>query len=189
MISAIVFDCFGVLMTDAWLPFKARVFGDDPELSLEATNLMRQSDAGLISYDDFIHSIAELASMPFIETKKAIDDNVANEELFAYIKELKKDYKIGLLSNASANWLADMFSPEQLQLFDAVALSYETGHIKPDQRAYEIVAERLGVDTSECVFVDDQELCCTGAREAGMKAVWYQNVDQTRTELNVLLNT
>lgn len=175
-------------MTDAWLPFKARLFGHDPDLLLEATNLMKRSDAGLISYDDFIKSISNLASMAIIDTKKAIEDNVANEELFLFIEELKKDYRIGLLSNASDDWLADMFTPEQIAVFDAVALSYEMGHIKPDKRAYMVIAERLGVDAGNCVFVDDQELYCTGAREVGMKAIWYQDVEQTRAELNKLLN-
>ncbi len=187
MISAIVFDCFGVLMTDAWLPFKAKAFGHDPELLLEATNLMRQSDAGMISHDDFITSIAKLASMPASQAKKAIANNVANEPLFLYIQELKKDHKIGLLSNAADNWLDHMFTPEQIKVFDAVALSYEMRHVKPDPRAYEIIAERLGVEVGECVFVDDQERYCTGAREAGMKAIWYKNdVDQMRIELDKL---
>lgn len=188
MISAIVFDCFGVLMTDAWLPFKAKAFGHDPELFEEATNLMKRSDGGLISYGDFIKSIAELSSLTIPETKQAIENNAVNEPLFLHIQELKKDHKIGLLSNASANWLADMFKPEQLKLFDAVALSCETGYIKPDPRAYEIIAERLGVEVGECVFVDDQERCCTGAVEAGMKAIWYRgDLDQMRTELDKLL--
>ncbi len=190
MIYAIVFDCFGVLMTDAWLPFKAKAFGHDPELLQEATNLMRQSDAGMLSHDDFITSISELASMPASQAKKAIENNAANEPLFLYIQELKKDYKIGLLSNAADNWLDHMFTPEQIKAFDAVALSYEMRHVKPDPRAYEIIAERLGVEVGECVFVDDQERYCTGAREAGMKAVRYKNdVDQMRIELNKLLSS
>lgn len=188
MISAIIFDCFGVLMTDAWLPFRAKVFGHDPGLLEKATDIMKQADAGLMSHDDFILSIAELASVPAIDAKVAIEDNVPNESLFAYIYELKKDYKIGLLSNAADNWLEHMFTPEQLAAFDAVALSYEMGHIKPDVRAYEITAERLGVEVGECVFVDDQERYCTGAREAGMKAIWYRNLEQTRTELDKLLS-
>ncbi len=187
MISAIIFDCFGVLTTDCWLPFKAKAFGHDPDLFSEASNLNKRSNAGLISPHDFINGIAELASMSVPEAKKAIEDNVANEPLFAYIQELKKAFKIGMLSNASGDWLADMFAPEQLALFDAVALSYETGYIKPDLRAYEAIASRLGVDTPECVLIDDQELYCTAALEAGMKSIWYRDFEQTRNELNQLL--
>ncbi len=189
MISAIVFDCFGVLTTDGWLPFKAKAFGHDADLFLEASNLNKRSNAGLISYKDFITSIAEMASMSVPEAKKAIEDNVANEPLFAYIEELKKDHKIGMLSNASGNWLADMFIPEQLALFDAVALSYDTGYVKPDIRAYEAIASHLGVDIGECVLIDDQELYCTAALEAGMKAIWYRDFDQTKADLDRLLRS
>lgn len=176
-------------MTDAWLPFKAKAFGHDPELLEQATSLNKRSDAGLISHHDFISSIAEMASMSVPEAKRVIEDNVANEMLFSYVEELKKGYKIGLLSNASGNWLADMFTAEQLALFDAVALSYETGFIKPDLRAYETIASRLGVDTGECVLIDDQELYCTAALEAGMKSIWYRDFEQTKTDLDRLLKS
>lgn len=189
MISAIIFDCFGVLMTDAWLPFKAKAFGHDPDLLEQATNLNKRADAGLIDYREFLTSIAELASITVLEAKSIIGNNVANESLFAYIEELKKDYQIGLLSNASGNWLAEMFTPQQVAAFDAIALSYETRHIKPDPRAYEVIAERLGLPVEECVLVDDQERCCGGARATGMKAILYRDVDQTRAELEQLLKS
>ncbi|MDB5170940.1 MAG: HAD-superfamily hydrolase, subfamily variant 3 [Candidatus Saccharibacteria bacterium] len=188
MISAIVFDCFGVLTTDGWLPFKHKNFGQDQALLEQATDLNKQTNCGLLSYPDFMAQIAGLAGITAAEARRQIESNVANEPLFVYIDELKQHYKIGLLSNAAANWLPDMFTPAQLASFDAIALSYETGFVKPDPRSYEIIAERLGVDMQECVLIDDQERYCTAAREAGMQAIWYRgDVDQTRSELNKLL--
>src|SRR5690348_2888052 len=61
MIKAIVFDCFGVLTSDGWLPFKKKYFGHDSALTEEATSLNKQVDAGLISYDDFVPAVAKLA--------------------------------------------------------------------------------------------------------------------------------
>lgn len=187
MIRAIIFDCFGVLTTDAWLPFKSQYFGHDPALLEQAGDLNKQSDSGLISYGDFLDRVGSMAGITAKQVEQAVSHNNPNSEIFEYIRQLKANYKIGLLSNASGNWLTDLFTPEQVALFDATALSYETRYIKPDRNAYAVVADRLGVTVGECVFIDDQERYITGAREAGMQAVWYKDNEQLVSELTTLL--
>ena len=189
MISAIIFDCFGVLTTDAWLPFKVKYFSTNPAQFDRASELNQQSDAGLISYEMFLDEVGKMAGMSGNAVQQAISDNVPNEELFDYVRELKQAYKIGLLSNASGDWLSDLFTKEQLGLFDATALSYDTRQTKPQLEAYETIAERLGEAVDSCVFIDDQERFVTGAREAGMKGVWYKDLPQLKSELAVLLTS
>ena len=114
----------------------------------------------------------------------------ANHELFNYIKtSLKPHYKIGVLSNSAANWLNMLFAPEQRALFDATALSYETGFIKPDRRAYEIIAKRLEVDLRSCIYVDDNPEHCQAAAECGMAAIVYSSLAQLKTDIERLLRT
>lgn len=188
MIEAIIFDCFGVLTSDGWLPFKRKHFGHDPGLERQAADLNKQVDAGLADYDDFISGVAELAGMTANQARLEIEDNVANEALFAYIiQELKPKYKLGLLSNAGANWLDELFSLEQANLFDTVCLSCDTGFVKPDERAYKHVAHQLGVDPADCLFIDDQERFCTAARDVGMQAVEYQNFEQCQRDIESVL--
>lgn len=187
VISAVIFDCFGVLASDGWLPFKARYFQDSPELNLQATLLNKAVDAGTASYNDFIHQVAQMAGLPEDVARHQIENNIPDEKLFTYIKELKQHYKIGLLSNAGDNWLGDIFTPEQVTLFDAAVFSYEVGTIKPDARMYETIAERLQVKLQECVFVDDQPRYVTGAQAVGMRAVLYADAEQFEQELPALL--
>lgn len=187
MIRAVIFDCFGVLTTDAWLPFKEKYFGHDKSLFEQATDLNKRSDGGFLSYSDFIHEIALLAKLEDDVVLRAVQANVSNRPLFDWITELKKTYKIGLLSNASDNWLDSLFTPGELGLFEASALSYEMGFIKPHAGAYEIIAGRLDVTADECIFIDDQERFCTGAQEAGMPAIWYRSVEQCQTDFKALL--
>jgi beta-phosphoglucomutase-like phosphatase (HAD superfamily) len=187
MIKAIIFDCFGVLTTDGWLPFKKRHFGDKPELHQQATDLNRQVDGGFISYDDFVAGVAGLAGVPLTEAKQDIENNVANEPLFNLIKTLKPKYKIGFLSNAGSNWISTLFSPEQAAMFDAISVSSETGFVKPEEQAYLEVAEKLNVTPAECVFVDDQLRYCEAAKEVGMQAIEYRDFDQFQSELDTLL--
>lgn len=188
VIKAIIFDCFGVLTTDGWLPFKRKYFSGNRELEKQATDLNKRTNAGLASYEDFVRDIADLASVSMEEAHKAIEGNVTDDELLDYIRRnLKPHYKLGMLSNAGADWLDRLFDPSQQALFDAFALSYETGVVKPEPRAFQIIAERLEVEPSECIFVDDQERYCTAAREQGMQAIWYKDFDQFREDLDALL--
>jgi HAD superfamily hydrolase (TIGR01509 family) len=188
VIKAIIFDCFGVLATDGWLPFKEEHFGYDEGLYAQATDLNKQADAGLLDYAEYVHQIALLADVTDAEVASNLDSNVPNRKLFAYIQErLKPNYKIGLLSNSGGDWLDRIFSPDQVALFDATVLSYQLGVVKPDPRMYEAIAQRLGVALDECVFVDDQQRYCTAAAEVGMQTVYYQTFDQTKRNLEKLL--
>ncbi len=188
MIKAIVFDCFGVLASDGWLPFRKSYFGDKPELLDWVTTLNKKVDAGILRYDDFIEGVAALAGVSIGEAHRQIEGNVANPELFAFISDiLKPKFNIGMLSNVAANWLDKMFSPEQVALFDAKVLSYELGVIKPDPLTYRTIAERLGARPEECLFVDDQIRYCEGAQATGMQAICYQNFDQFKAEIEPLI--
>lgn len=183
MIKAVVFDCFGVLATEAWLPFKAKYFGDAPEKYEEASDLAKRANAGLISHQDFIATAAEMAGITPQEAEHFISRNVPNEELFEHIRELKKTYKIGFLSNIAGNFLHRMFDEKQLGLFDEICLSFETGFVKPDPQAFINIADKLGVEPGEAVMVDDQERIITGAREAGLKAILFKDAEQFKKEL------
>lgn len=190
MIKAIIFDCFGVLVSESWIAFKRRHFADDAAKAQEATDIMQQADAGLLSQPDFIRQVAELSGISEHEVVRELDGNLPNEALFAYIRDkLKPKYKIGMLSNAGANWLRELFTDEQLKLFDATALSYETGVTKPSPEAYEAAAGLLGVEPAEAVFVDDQERHCVGAREAGMPAILFTGAEQLQVDLEAVLGT
>jgi len=188
MIKAIIFDCFGVLATDGWLPFRDEYFADNSGLLARADDLNREMNTGLISYPSFLRQVAKLANVSEELLDKRIDSNVPNTKLISFIqKQLKPRYKIGMLSNAGANWLEVIFTKPHLAIFDAVVLSYEIGAIKPDPRVYEIIAEKLGVDIDSCVFIDDQQRHCIGAQQVGMQAIQYTDFQNMKAALAKLL--
>lgn len=190
MVKAILFDCFGVLTSDGWIPFKRRHFAHDPQLNQQATDLNKQANAGFIDAAAFIKGIAELADVPQQQVRRVLENNVADEDLFEYIRTtLRPHYKLGMLSNAGANMLGDLFTSRQIDMFDEIALSFETGHVKPEQQAYEQLAGRLGVEPGECIFVDDQERHCAGAEAAGMRAIVYKDFEQFKAQLEPLLTS
>lgn len=190
MIKAIIFDCFGVLTTDGWLAFRHKYLQEGSAADKEASELNRQTDAGLISHDEFVERIANLAGVTREQAMMVVDGHVHNEQLFEYIRnELKPHYKIGLLSNVSANYMDELFEPWQIALLDAMTFSFELGVLKPDPRMYENIAMKLGVLPEECIFLDDREGFTDGARRVGMQAVWFQSNDQAKRELEALLES
>ena len=58
---------------------------------------------------------------------------------------------------------------------------------KPETEIYKISAEHLGVQPSECVFIDDQQKYLLGAEKTGMKTILYLGFENFKRELEKLL--
>ncbi|MFB4310989.1 HAD family hydrolase [Actinomadura sp. GTD37] len=89
---------------------------------------------------------------------------------------------LGLLSNIIGD-LVPRFEARHgalLDRFDALVYSCRIGVAKPDPRAYEICAERLGVRPADVLFFDDAERNVRAAREAGMRAELFTGPAQVR---------
>ena len=161
---------------------------DKPEIVAELRELDHLSCEGKITYDEFLGHIVELSGVPRSEAKEFLDRNPTNQPLFEYIStKLKPFYKIGFLSNAADDWLTELFSPEQLGVFDDFVLSYQHNMRKPDIAIFSLAAQRLDVSPHECLFVDDIEAYCQGARESGITAVQYKSIGQFREDIEPIL--
>jgi HAD superfamily hydrolase (TIGR01509 family) len=188
MIKAIIFDCFGVLTTEGLEVFYAKYFKDSPEKLKQAKELVGRLNLGQLSHDDFIKQIAKLGEVGHDVVRDYVEDNRANEPLFEYIREeLKPKYKIGMLSNAGADWLNELFKPGDIELFDDILLSFQTGVPKPRPEAFQMAAERLGAKLEESVMVDDIPHYADAARETGMKVILYEDFFQMKNELEKIL--
>jgi HAD superfamily hydrolase (TIGR01509 family) len=188
MVKAIVFDCFGVLASEMLTPFLEKYFGSDPKLLTEVPELVNQATSGVTSYDDFMKKVSTLAGISEQEAREQIEGSQPDIELFSFIEvRLKPSYKIGLLSNVGGNRLAEIFTHQQIGVFDAIGLSYEIGASKPDPIAYMAIADRLGVKAEECVFVDDQPKYCDGAMAVGMEAILYDSFNSFTAKLETVV--
>lgn len=189
MIKAIIFDCFGVLTKDWWREFCSTL--DDEEALSKAKELNHQYDAGLLSLEDFVNGVHEAtgrAPEP-IEAMFTVPKALKNDELLSYIRsELKQKYKISLLSNVGTNWIRESFlNADEQALFDDFVLSYEVKTTKPHPEIFEIALQRLGIEPSEAVFIDDVDSYCQAAHALGIKAIVYQNFQQMKHELEDFL--
>jgi HAD superfamily hydrolase (TIGR01509 family) len=130
-------------------------------------------------------AIAELLGLSSSEYAARIKtEEVKNQTLLTFIKQLRLHYKIGLHSNVMRNGLEVRFPDGELtQYFDAVVASGDVGYAKPEAQAYELVADRLDARLDECIMVDDRDEYCAGARSVGMHAIQYQSFEQLQLEL------
>lgn len=189
MIHAIIFDCFGVLTTDGWKQIREEFFADDPASLQHSIDIDKAVNAGMMDYAAFINEISAMTGLAATELRSRMNGSAPNAALFEFIRDkLKPTYKIGMLSNAADNWLDELFEPWQVELFDQVVLSYQAGTVKPDPVMYQTIAQRLGVDEQECVFIDDSERYADAAKTTGMQAIWHQDTGRTITQLREVLH-
>jgi putative hydrolase of the HAD superfamily len=105
-------------------------------------------------------------------------------DLFVAIGELRdRGIRTALLSNAAGGGNA---KARLGRWFDAMVFSGEVGFAKPSAQVYLFTAERLGLPTHACVFVDDSRGNVDGAVAAGMTGVHHASVAATLAELSVL---
>jgi len=103
---------------------------------------------------------------------------VAGAEQVEVVKKLRA---LGIKTAIVTNVASDRFAFQRNKidalgltaLFDAIVLSGEVGVHKPDRRVFDHATKLLGVANEDCVFVgDNPHADITGARNAGMEAVW-----------------
>lgn len=182
MIKALIFDCFGVLYWDDLNRLYNLVH---PDQFQDLKDLMHACDHGYMGRQDFLESVAELAGIS-VEAVAAVmhDKHRRNEPLIERTKELKKKYKIGMISNMGADILHDLFNDqERAELFDDMVISSDVGLIKPSWDIFELALERLGVPADETVFIDDQPANVEGAERVGMKTILFTTNSQFEVEL------
>jgi len=74
------------------------------------------------------------------------------------------------------------------ELFDEVVISGEVGLRKPEPEIYLLAAERLKVEPTECVFVDDFKINADGATAVGMLGIQHLGAKETIPQLEAFLS-
>jgi len=106
-----------------------------------------------------------------------VDRTVLYPGIEEILKSIFGKVKLGILTNAydpvlqmkriKATGLADYFNEIQI--------SGEEKYSKPDPRAFKTIADNLGVDSQNCIFIgDSKKYDIDGALAAGMQAVHTQ---------------
>jgi len=189
VIKAVIFDFFGVLARRGAGSFRKTLFPEDEAKNKQVVAVQNKLGLGQIGYDEFIDKLAKIGDVDRATVLNYTEDYKANSQLLSYIsRQLKPKYKIGIISNAGADWVERILGNDT-KLFDDIVLSYKVSTIKPDAEIYQISAGNLGVEADQCIFIDDVKTYCQGAEAVGMKSIWYQDFEQMKSELQAILST
>lgn len=189
MIRAIIFDCFGVLVGHGFKETYRQAGGDPAKDKRFIDDLLGAANMGYITSEEMSQKICERLGISHEKWREVVAKaEMPHEEILEYAKELRKTYKLAILSNANIGTLQRKLSAEQLALFDKVVVSAEVGMIKPDPRIYEYVAEQLEVRPDECVFTDDSVAYTDAAKAVGMQGICYEDFEQLKTEIGKILS-
>jgi epoxide hydrolase-like predicted phosphatase len=124
---------------------------------VEADGLVSQMFADLATYEDSMTSLVARARTAGVRT--------------------------ALLSNS---WGNDYDRTDWHRMFDAVVISGEVGLRKPEPEIFVLVLDRLGLQATECVFVDDLPHNVEAAARLGLVGVLHRTFAETAARLEAL---
>jgi putative hydrolase of the HAD superfamily len=196
LVKALIFDFGGVLTNPVWESFAhfCREEGLDPDTIKElfrkdpgALADLRELEKGDVNEAEFERRFAERLGLASSEglIERLFVGMTPLEEMIEVVRVARAaGLKTGLLSNS---WSVDHYDRKMLdELFDVAVISGEVGMHKPEEEIYRLTVERLGVEPSECVFIDDLRENCEGAEAIGMTAVRHRHPVETIERLKQL---
>lgn len=108
-----------------------------------------------------------------------------------FLEELRKKYKLYILSNTNPfvmSWArSPEFTPAGKPLdayFDKLYLSYEIGAVKPDREIFEFVIKDGGINPEESLFVDDGSANIKMGYNMGFSTLMTVNGEDWREKLS-----
>lgn len=184
----IIFDCFGVVCSEVFPIWGEKYFSNDKMKEIRK-DIIEKSDIGIITEKELFNKLAEITGE---DSKKILDDwlktAVVNTETINLIKELRKEYKVSLLSNASSGFVRKVLERiDAYKLFDYIIISSEEGMIKPNSEIFELMLSRMKVKASNSVFIDDNISNIQGAKNVGITGILFKDIQQVKKELFEIL--
>ena len=191
-IKSVIFDWGGVLIDDpapGLMQYCAKALGVSKEDYTKAHNTFAPDfQKNLVSEEVFWKRICGVLNVPrpqvhslWAEAFRAI--YVPKEEMFSLAASLRKNgYKTALLSNTERP-AAQYYPQLEYYMFDVLVFSCDEGTRKPERRIYELTVERLGCRPEHAVFIDDLVEYINGAKQAGLKTILFENVNQCKNAL------
>lgn len=152
-------------------------------------------DSGNINGDNYWKNVSETLKVSI--DKETISNLIThdvnswlhlNNEAWKLTLKLRKKYKTALLTNNVNELCARMENEIPLEkYFDVSIFSNKLHSIKPDPYIYQYCLEKLQVEPSESIFIDDKIRNIEGAKNLGIKTILFTEYDKFLNNLEVLL--
>lgn len=206
MIKNIVFD-FGGVIADISRNQAVQAFLElglkDADTRLDKyhqTGIFQELEEGKLSADAYREELGKLCGRELTEaeTRRAwlgFFVGVDSRKL-EYLLELRKNYRVYILSNTNPFVMSWARSPEFSQAgkplddyCEKLYLSYQIGYTKPARQIFDFMVEDSGILPAETMFVDDGAANVGIGKELGFKTFQPANGSDWRGELSTLLSS
>ena len=113
-----------------------------------------------------------------------------NTPILTFAKKLRREYRVGVLSNTQREHTIFNKKRKLFQNFDFSILSDKVGTRKPEKRIYAIAVKKMRFRPKEIVFIDDEIKWIRAAKKIGIKTIHFKDLvtlkkDLTRISVNI----
>jgi HAD superfamily hydrolase (TIGR01509 family) len=195
MIKAVIFDLNGIFIKSRKLGSRfEKDFKVSPSVFLpklhEIMANIRKPNAG----PAFLYWGPVLKSWNINFTDKEFWDywfkeEFPSEKMIKFAKKIKeKGLKVIILSN-NFKERAEYYGhyPWIHEVVDKVYFSWQTGFIKPDKKAWELVLSENNLRPEECIYFDDKEENLKSSESLGIKSFLFENEEKLEETVNEFL--
>lgn len=192
-IKAVVFDMGGVLC-DWRTPFQIYLnhFGLELDSALQiAKDIIVEAELGKISTDEFCKRVMGKLGYKteWPNLRKIIPGKfIPMEATFKLLKEIKRQYRLALLTNAEVGQIEAMDKLWHFkQFFELIIDSSVVKLRKPQPQIFLLVCKTLALKPEECLFLDDFVENVEAAKALGFKTVHFINPKTSIAEIKKIL--
>lgn len=110
-------------------------------------------------------------------------------EMLDFALELKREYRVFLLSNTSALHWDYLLSEYKLEeITTGVLASFEVGAMKPEAKIFREAEQRFDLLPENTVFIDDIEENVFGAISCGWHGIHHVGIEETKKQVKTWLS-
>ncbi len=192
MIKAVIFDLNGVFVSSRYLSDR---FKEDFNVSNEEFLPALKEVMGKVRLPD-APGVFELWQPYFDKWKVDLSPEQFADywfkaehevpEMTAIARQLKEQgTKLFILSNnfvERTNYYEENF-PFLVDITDKCYFSWQTGFVKPDERAYQLILDENDLKPEECLYFDDSDRNVEIARALGLQAFKFEGAEKLKEVL------
>jgi epoxide hydrolase-like predicted phosphatase len=186
-IRAVIWDLGGVILRTEDLSHREKW-----ERIVFRSEMSQLASVGRASVDDIWNAIQNKLNLDNQDLENLREDFFAgdriDEELVSFIRNLKGNYKTGMITNAwpdIRHWIVNEW--KIADAFDHILISAEAGIVKPETKIYSLSLQALDVQPIEAIFIDDFIENIEGANAVGMHTIHFYDSKDAMKQLRETL--